>query len=245
MNINKLFASDKMQALRYRMVSEELYRSGYDESGRFAYYYFSSAYGKSYMCTDIYTGIVWIFNIITGCWDRFQRNDLLNFNALEDTDPTVDILWDFKFDKKIPNKVSKNSGVAKSKTDQLILSCQDSLFATQKLLSYVNAIFEDIPDLESSYDKDLVETIKHMYSYILDNNNRSSSAFNKLAFINGILESDNIFAPPSGYDKYVYATPDQRHRLIEGDPNWYARYESDNSWLKANTDFFDMGWDKR
>lgn len=71
----KLFVSDKLQALRYRMVAEQLYRIGYDESGRFFYYYTNTNEGNCYMCTDIYTHCVYAFNIVSGTWDAVGERD--------------------------------------------------------------------------------------------------------------------------------------------------------------------------
>lgn len=84
-NNNKLFASDKMRALRYRMVQERLYRTGIDENNRFNYYYGRSWTGElEYAAVDMHTNLIYVFDTNDGNWYPLYRgkehidNDLMS-----------------------------------------------------------------------------------------------------------------------------------------------------------------------
>lgn len=76
----KLFVKDKQKALRYRMVSEQRYYSGYDDEYGFTYFYANTVCGIVYMCYREHT--YYAFNIETGNWDNVMLADYYNsYNA--------------------------------------------------------------------------------------------------------------------------------------------------------------------
>ena len=66
----KLFHDDQEYRHRCRAVLERTWLTGYDDKGRFFYYYGND---NSYRCTDTYTHYEYVYNLVTGCWDLLTQ----------------------------------------------------------------------------------------------------------------------------------------------------------------------------
>lgn len=66
----KLFHDDQEYRHRCRAVLERAWLTGYDDKGRFYYYYGND---NSYRCTDTYTHYEYVYNLVTGCWDLLTQ----------------------------------------------------------------------------------------------------------------------------------------------------------------------------
>lgn len=66
----KLFHDDQDYRHRCRAVLERAWLTGYDDKGRFFYYYGND---NSYRCTDTYTHYEYVYNLVTGCWDLLTQ----------------------------------------------------------------------------------------------------------------------------------------------------------------------------
>lgn len=66
----KLFHDDQEYRHRCRAVLERAWLTGYDDKGRFFYYYGND---NSYRCTDTYTHYEYVYNLVTGCWDLLTQ----------------------------------------------------------------------------------------------------------------------------------------------------------------------------
>lgn len=162
----KLFAKDKQKALRYRMISEQRYYSGYDDEYGFTYFYANTVCGIVYMCYREHT--YYAFNIETGNWDNVMLADYYNsYSTYIDTNPS-----------DTSNSFSNNMGIL-------------GLYARELVRYYNHEDDIDIPEPEKINPEANTDSRLNTLYFMIMSFLESSMRTKELAkFISNILDVD-------------------------------------------------------